>query len=435
MSEARDGFRSYEVYQRLRPGDTTEFIRPRQLASDEYLRDPYPIVAVLREHTPCYRDWPQNAFWITRYDDVTSIFVDRANVEQRSRLWACGRIGWGVDLAAGAATASSDSVAVAVTRCVERVADEHGEDVVRRCVAEASDTSATSLDLARDVFARLPFELLCLALGAEPTAALARLLLAIRRAPGSEPIARSAGLRALDELAEWAEPLVAEHAGADDILGIAGSIGASGRDVAATLLELDHETVQGVLGNLWFHLLREPAAVAELRADSLVVRAAVLETMRHSAPVVTADVWTRREVERFGQLIPEGALLRLSAAAANRDPRVFSEPDTFDVHRADLCQREPRGQYRADGLPTGISFGTGPPSPHPAVPEDRPRSAYALARDLVMVTTSVVLDELSAVTLVDGAEPTPRSLRLGEMHTCWSLPVSVRRGSPRSARG
>jgi hypothetical protein len=153
------------------------------------------------------------------------------------------------------------------------------------------------------------------------------------------------------------------------------------------------------------------------------VKAAVLETMRHSPPVVSIDVWAPHEVERFGRLLPEGALVRLSSAAANRDGRVFHDPDTFDIHRRDLCQREPRGQYRADGLPSGISFGTGRPSKHPAVPEDGPRSRYAITRDLAVCMTRVLLDDAPAITLADGAEPTLRSLRLGEIHTCWSLPV------------
>jgi hypothetical protein len=138
---------------------------------------------------------------------------------------------------------------------------------------------------------------------------------------------------------------------------------------------------------------------------------------------VSADRVARHEVERFGRLLPDGALVRLSAAAANRDPRVFADPDTWDLHRRDLCQREPRGQYRADGLPSGISFGTGAPSRHPAVPEDRPRSRYAITRDLAVRTTRVILDELPTVRLADGATPTLRSLRWGEIHTCWTLPV------------
>ena len=406
------GFRTYEVYQRARLGETTELIKPRQLTSEAYLHDPYPLVATLREHYPCYRDWPGNAFWITRYDDVTSVFADDANYETRSRATMCGRAGWGCDL--------GDELDV--LRCLEHTADIHGESIARRLAC------ALDRDLATEVLARFPFELLCTAMAVEPTAELARWYLLIQRAPGWEPTSRQAGLDALDALAAWAEPLLAERrAGGDgeDLLSVVARLGGTGADLAVTLLEIDHGTLHGVLANLWWHLLTVPERLADVRSDPLLAKAAVLETMRHSPPIVSVDRFTRHEVERFGRLLPDGALVRLSAAAANRDPSVFGEPDEFDLHRRDLCQREPRGQYRADGLPSGISFGTGKPSKHPAVPDDRPRSSYAITRDLAVRMTRVIIDELPAVRLADGAAPTMRSLRLGEIHTCWSLPVEV----------
>jgi cytochrome P450 len=404
------GYRSYEVYQRVRTGQTTEWIRPRQLSSDAYLRDPFPIVAVLREHQACYRDWPGNAFWVTRYDDVTSVATDDANYETRSRAWACGRAGWGHDLGGEPA----------VQACLERVADRDGTEIARSLAAGLEH------DLATEVLARFPFELLCRALDVEPTAELARWYLLLPRATGSEPVARRAALDALDALAALVAPLLHERRAdtqRDDLLSVAARLGASAEDVAVTLLELDHATLHGALANLWFHLLTVDGLRERVAGDRLATRAALLETLRHSPPVVSADRWTRHEVERFGRLLPEGALIRLSAAAANRDPAVFAEPDRFDVDRRDLAQREPRGQYRADGLASGISFGTGAPSRHPAVPEDRPRSRYAITRDLALRMTAVLFEERPGIRLAPGAEPSMRSLRLGEPYLCWSLPV------------
>ncbi len=403
------GFRTYEVYQRTRLGETTEWIKPRQLTSDAYLADPYPLVAILREHTPCYRDWPGNAFWVTRYDDVTSVFADDANFETRSRAQRCGRGGRGNDLGAE----------LDILRCLERTADEQGEAIARRLLSDMEG------DLATEVFARLPFELLCTAMAVEPTTDLARTYLQLRRAASWEPSARHDGLDALDRFAAWASPLLEERRGGDgdDLLSIVGRLDGSGADLAVTVLEMDHDTLHGVLANLWCQLSTAPELMVELRGDPLLVKAAVLETLRHRPPVVSADRFTRHEVERFGRLLPEGALVRLSAAAANHDPRVFTDPEVFDLHRSDLCQREPRGQYRADGLPSGISFGTGAPSRHPAVPEDRPRSRYAIVRDLATTTTRAILDHAPRLRLAEGATPTLRSLRVGELHTCWSLPV------------
>jgi pulcherriminic acid synthase len=170
-------------------------------------------------------------------------------------------------------------------------------------------------------------------------------------------------------------------------------------------------------------LLTNPEQLGLVRDDRRLVKFAWLEALRHSPPVLSAVRYARHEVERFGRLIPEGGLVMCSGAAANRDPRVFAEPDRFLVERKDLCQREPRGQYRADGLPSGIAFGLGKPSVHPAIPKDRPRSLYALTRDVAVAASDAVLDAHPDIALTSGVEPTLRSLRLGEMHTCWSLPI------------
>ena len=194
-------------------------------------------------------------------------------------------------------------------------------------------------------------------------------------------------------------------------------------DLAVTLLEADIETLHGGLANMWFQLLTQPDQLEIVRDDPRLMKFAWLETLRHSPPVLAAQRWTRHEVERFGRLLPDGALLYCSAAAANRDPRAFSDPDTFDVARNDLCQREPRGQYRADGLPSGIAFGLGKPSIHPAEPKERPRRGTRSPATSPLRRRVPCSTLRPPIALADGAAPELRSLRLGEMHTCWHLPV------------
>jgi hypothetical protein len=41
-----------------------------------------------------------------------------------------------------------------------------------------------------------------------------------------------------------------------------------------------------------------------------------------------------------------------------------------------------------------------------------------------VTASQVVLDELPGIRLADGATPRLRSRRLGEVHTCWNLPVA-----------
>jgi len=250
---------------------------------------------------------------------------------------------------------------------------------------------------------------------------------------GWSPRAEQAGLDAMSELARYFEPLLKQRRadlGDDLISAVAGLETDTGpttaQDLVVTLLERDHETLHGALANMWYLLLTHPEQLELLREDDRLVKYAYQETVRHSTPVLEAKRFATQEVERFGRLLPEGALLICSAAAANRDPRLFQDPDRFDVNRKDLCRREPRGQYRADGLPTGITFGLGQPTKHPAVPEDRPRSLYAITRDTVVTASKCAMEMLPGLRLADGAKPGLRALRVGDMHTCWQLPANWR---------
>lgn len=426
--EAAAGYRTYEIYQRERVGESTNLLKPRQLLGGAYLTDPYPLVAILREHYPCYRDWVQNCFWVTRYDDVTSIFADDANFETRPKLWRYGREGFGQDLGEELAVLTASATRIDATAAP--TAEGIVAPLATRAAASAASAGAagSTVDLAIEIAARYPLDLLgaALDLPADELPGFAARYWRMQRGAGWDRRSMVDGLAAMDELATYFEPLVAARRldPGDDVISAIAGLGGSAADLVTTLLEADHETLHGGLANLWSLLLTHPEQLAAVTDDRRLVKFAWFETLRHSPPVPTAHRFARHEVERFGRLLPEGGLMMLSAAAANRDPRQYADPDTFDVQRKDICQREPRGQYRADGLPAGVAFGLGRPTRHPAAPEDRPRSRYAIARDLAITMTNTLLDALPGLRLADGTTPSRRSLRHGEMYTCWSLPVT-----------
>jgi len=414
------GYRTYEVYQRERVGESTEKIKPSQLNSEAYRLDPYPLVGILREHYPCYRDWLNNCYWVTQYNDVTSIFADAANFETRSRAWHLGQSsggGWGDDWG------TEVSIATAITRTFD-------DEVVPQAGALLDELSGQDTpDLVRHVLGPLVTRLLATSFGvpSQQHTEFADLFWRMQRGVSWDPKLQQQGLAAMSELTGmFAQLLAATDADAEGhVLAVMKSQdpNVTVRDVIATLLEQDYQTLHGGMANLWYQLLTNSDEYAKV-TDQRLMKVAYLETLRHSPPVITALCFARHEVERFGRLIPTGAQIRLSAAAANRDPRIFADPDQFIVDRADLCQREPRGQYRADGLATGITFELGKPSIHPAVPEDRPRSRYALVRDVAVAASMMVQESLPNLRLADGAQPRQASLTVGEMHTCWQLPVS-----------
>ena len=416
------GFRTYEVHQRERVGESTAKVKPGQFMAAQFAIDPYPLLATLRENYPCYRNWLTNDYWITRYDDVTSVFVDDANFVTRPKRWYYASESYGHDLGG----------TIEVLQSHAEYVDSHVESAATRMVVDL--LSAGHADLASGFAARLPLELLVgwLDLPDEDISWFVERYWQLQHGAHWQPRAQQAGLVAMRELTHFFAPLLVarrDTSGTDLVSTIARMATATGaaraEDLVITLLEWDHATLHGALGNLWYLLLTEPQALDHLRQERWQIRYAYLEALRHSTPVLTAQRFARHEVERFGRLLPAGALLMCAAAAANRDPRVFHEPDRFVIGRKDLCQREPRGQYRADGLASGIAFGLGQPSRHPAVPEDRPRSLYAITRDLAVTASAVLLDMTTHIELADDAA-TLRSPRLHDMHTCAPLRVLLR---------
>ena len=91
-----------------------------------------------------------------------------------------------------------------------------------------------------------------------------------------------------------------------------------------------------------------------------MVKLAYLETLRHSPPVLAAPRYARHEVERFGRLLPEGALVICSAAAANRDPRAFPNDPTPSSYSARTCASASRaGSTGPTACPRASRSGSG----------------------------------------------------------------------------
>ena len=72
---------------------------------------------------------------------------------------------------------------------------------------------------------------------------------------------------------------------------------------------------------------------AELRARPRSVPAFIEEVLRFDAPFRYHPRTAARTCELGGVEIPKGALVLLLWASANRDPAVFTEPDTIVVDR------------------------------------------------------------------------------------------------------
>jgi hypothetical protein len=91
-------------------------------------------------------------------------------------------------------------------------------------------------------------------------------------------------------------------------------------------------TVYG-LGNALYCFASFPDQWTVLRENPNLIRGAFEEVLRFEAPVQTFFRTTTRQVDVGGVRLGEGEKVLLFLAAANRDPRRWDKPDTFDIKR------------------------------------------------------------------------------------------------------
>jgi cytochrome P450 len=107
-------------------------------------------------------------------------------------------------------------------------------------------------------------------------------------------------------------------------------------EIASILFSLSfagHETTTGLIGNLVRRLLEDPARWDRVADEPGLISAAVEETLRFDPSVPVWRRVTTRPATLGGVELPEGAKLFLWLAATGRDPRVFPDPDGFDLDR------------------------------------------------------------------------------------------------------
>lgn len=93
------------------------------------------------------------------------------------------------------------------------------------------------------------------------------------------------------------------------------------------------ETTTNLIGNGLLALLDHPAELQRLRDDRSLLGSAVEELLRWDSPVQIDGRMAFEDMDVHGVPVEAGDQLVTLIGAANRDPRVFDEPDRFDVGR------------------------------------------------------------------------------------------------------
>ncbi len=104
--------------------------------------------------------------------------------------------------------------------------------------------------------------------------------------------------------------------------------------MAMIITAAGHETTTSLLVNALRLLLDDSARAERIGADDALRKTAIEETLRWEPPLQFNTRIATEDVELHGTVIPAGAAVALAPAAANRDPRKFAQPDSFDPERS-----------------------------------------------------------------------------------------------------
>ncbi len=331
------------------------------LLDPDFVADPFPQLAELREHDPVHWDETLGTWFVTRHDDVRAFFSD-------PRLSSDRRLARGYEppprdswLAHFEQQSIRNADPEAHRRWRSRVSAGFTPRAVRRMDGQVRDVVEQFAEPIRGRRGRV--DLLVTFTSPIPNTVIGRIT-GIPPYPGDEERFRTLaqdmmrryiffadeenrrrGDAAIDELAEWVVKLAEERRAepADDLLSDLIRVSEAGDPMTnseivvlvAGLVAAGSETTTLGGSQVLRHLLTHPDQMAQLRADPSLARNAVREALRFDFGSLAA-VNTRfalEEIELRGCTIHAGDMVMLSPASANRDPNVFPEPDRFDITR------------------------------------------------------------------------------------------------------
>jgi len=104
--------------------------------------------------------------------------------------------------------------------------------------------------------------------------------------------------------------------------------------LATILFAAGQETTARLLSAGMRFLAEQPALAEELRSDPGLIPNFVEECLRLESPIKGSFRLVLRDTRLGGVDIPTGSMVMVMNGAANRDPRVFEDPDRFDAKRS-----------------------------------------------------------------------------------------------------
>jgi cytochrome P450 len=313
--------------------------------------DPYPIYARLRAEAPLYRN-DEFDFWaLSRHADVLAAFRDPGRLSNR--------YGVSLDPAAYGPNAHKAMSFLAMDPPLHtRMRSLVSKAFTARRVAELEPAiralavrylepalEARTFDMVGDVAGKLPMDVVSEMIGVPGAdrAEVRRLAdLLVHRDEGVYDVPPE-GMEAALVLAGYFADMVGERRASrrDDLTSglLEADLGGdrlSDDEVVSFLFLMvvaGNETTTKLLANAWYWAWRFPDQKVLGLGDARRAPQWVEETLRYDTSSQMLVRVTTGQVELLGTVVPDAARVLLLVGSANRDERVFEEPDRYDLDR------------------------------------------------------------------------------------------------------
>jgi len=329
-------------------------------------KDPYGMLAELRESRPVYRDTRAGTFILSRYADVRGVLSDNTMWRHPSHAEEDALVHRALLIRPPSDDPVLDQERVATILYLE----EPDHSRVRAPLAKALYKRVAR---SRPLVQQIVDEWLDRIGGRTPFDAVDEFALKVP----VDVIARILGVdnSLLDDFRDWSEALIlsfnplrsaeenarmrkgganlsacmhaliaARRAKPEDDL-VSDMVAAQAEGAQITDIELSSNfqalmvggnlTTTDLIGNAIWLLLTHPEELAKLRADPSLINSAVEEALRFESPVDVTSRIASRDMALGGCPIKQGQVMYAALRAANWDPEVFREPARFDVCRKD----------------------------------------------------------------------------------------------------
>jgi cytochrome P450 len=316
--------------------------------------DPYPIWKRLRDEQPLYYNEKFDFYAVSRFGDVDACSTDwKTYVSSRGTLIEL--IKANIELPKGSIIfedpPAHDLHRALLARVFRPKAIADLEPKIREFCALTLDplVGTGGFDFIRDLGAQMPMRTIGMLLGIpeqDQEVIRDKIDAGLRLTESGQPVVSAESIaQAQSELfadyVDWraknpADDLMTELMQAEfkDVDGVARRLS---REEVLNYVNLvaaaGNETTTRLIGWTGKVLAEHPEQIRELAANRSLIPNAIEELLRYESPSPVQARYVTRDVEHYGTTVPEGSVMVLLTASANRDDRKFPDADRFDIHR------------------------------------------------------------------------------------------------------